>query len=207
VEKAAISSRTVDLEASELQAYINAMPRLLTEHLYLRPIGELDAIVELNGFYGAGSITIEGDRGFTCAGLHVIDCSLLVYVYKDKFMERANVDKSGGISAGRSKFVYVYACDFTGLGETSRADAVEADNATCVVLSNSTISRYSAAVQAVRSSVLSIEETCAFSENKKGVGVVNGGVVLLGHNIPDTLGGAANTKYGGLIVKSDGTLL
>ena len=75
-----------------------------------------------------------------------------------------------------------------------------------VVIVNSTISNVGVAVRASGSSVVSANGVTG-SGNKVGGRVYRGGVLLLSEGTPDLLGGASNSKTGGIIVKSDGTLL
>lgn len=214
VELSAIPSRRVELAASELQSYIDAMPRLLTEKLILGVTGDLGTAVEVKGFYGPGDLTIVGSGKFTLQNALCIEgCSIFVYIRSIEFQERAGMVGNGLLTVSRSGYVYAYDCDFTGLGAGSNICGVKAEEGSPVLLGSVKISNCMYAVLAGNTGVLSIDSAgadtppCEFSGNAEGAYVWNGGIVLLGSGIPDTLGGAANRKFGGIIAKADGTLL
>jgi len=215
VELTEVPSRHVPLAASELQAYINALPRLLTEHLYLEPTGKLDTAVEVNNFYGPGGLTIVGNRGFSMRNaLRIQNCSLSVIVHTIEFQERADIGSVNAIMvyAERSGQVRIYNCGFTGLGAESVARAVTAQMNSAIQMTRVRISGFYNAVMSDCGSILSIgnsegENISEFSGNAVGAYVWGGGIVLLGAGIPDLLGGNAHQKFGGIIAKSDGTLL
>ncbi len=218
VELAEVPSRYVPLAASELQSYINALPRLLTEYLYLEPAGELDTAVEVKDFYGPGRLTIVGNRGFTMRNaLRVLDCALPVRVHTIEFQEWAGVIGVSGVSAvmvfaERSGRVEIYNCGFTGLGAKSVTRAAAAQINSSVQMTRVRISGCANAVMSDCGSILSIgasegENISEFSGNAVGAYVWGGGMVLLGAGIPDLLGGNAHQKLGGIIAKADGTPL
>lgn len=55
-----ISTRAVTVAAAELQAYIDALPRLLTEQITVKVTGTLSDSLYIQGFYGSGALTIQG---------------------------------------------------------------------------------------------------------------------------------------------------
>jgi len=208
VELAELPSRRVYLAASELQAYINAMPRLVTESLYLDVTGELDTAVEVKNFYGPGTLTIVGNRGFTIRNtLSITDCAVFVYIYGVNLQEREMDDVlfKTLLNAERSRCVSCSHCCFTGLGNGTQSAAIRAVQETMFEVSQAKISGCKIAAIGGHSSVLSIESS-EFNGNVTGVHA-EGGMVLLGSGIPDLLGANTNVKLGGIIVKADGTLL
>jgi len=213
VELTEVPSRHVPLAASELQSYINAMPRLLTEHLYLEPAGKLDTAVEVSNFYGPGGLTIVGNRGFSMRNaLHIQNCSLPVMVHTIEFQERADMSSPIMVYAERSGQVRIYNCGFTGLGAESVARAAAAQMISAIQMTRVRISGFYNAVMSDCGSILSFgtsegENISAFSGNAVGAYAWGGGMVLLGAGIPDLLGGNAHQKLGGIIAKADGTLL
>ena len=46
-----------------------------------------------------------------------------------------------------------------------------------------------------------------YTDNAIGAFAYNGGLIMLGENVPNLLGGSANVKCGGIIAASDGMLL
>ena len=55
--------RYVTVPASELQTYLDALPRLLTEHHVITLRGTNSNIVSVKDFYGCGSLTLRADKG------------------------------------------------------------------------------------------------------------------------------------------------
>ena len=99
VEKTAISGQTVTLAASELQAYLNSLPRLVTDELYLYVAGELSAAVEVKNFYGPGILSISGQNGgFTMRNsMNISRCALPVYLEKIEFQEPENLAENSAM--------------------------------------------------------------------------------------------------------------
>ena len=54
--------RDVSLSASELQAYLDTLPRLLTEHYVITLSGTASEEVSVNGFYGCGSLLLRANN-------------------------------------------------------------------------------------------------------------------------------------------------
>lgn len=214
IELTETKSRYVELRASELQAYIDALPRFLTEKLSLLVSGELETAVELKHFCGPGLLVVNGkSRGnFTLRNrLFVQNCTVPIHLYNIEFQEREGLT-SPLLYVEDSGCVYCYACDFRGLGAQSRYAAVFVDNGSRVRLGSARISGCFVAAEACRASILSVENgvedaDCEFRDNGTGAYVWENGIILLDPKVPDTLGGSANGKRGGLIAKGNGTLL
>lgn len=209
-----VPSRSLNLASSELQARIDALPRLLTEHLYLNVTGTLDTMVKLTGFYGSGDITFfSGGNNFTLRHQLLIEyCSIPINIQSINFQERVGVltANAGLISVEKSAFVYVYNCGFTGLGkDSSAASAVSASYGSNVRFRAARVSGCKNAVMASMSSILSVEKDTAadFLDNEFGAFIWNGGIVLLGSNVPAMLGGLTHKKLGGMIVGDNGAPL
>ena len=58
--------RYVTVPASELQTYLDALPRLLTEHHVITLRGTNSNIVSVKDFYGCGSLTLRADKVGDC---------------------------------------------------------------------------------------------------------------------------------------------
>ena len=57
------SSCAVTIPAAELQAYLDTLPRLLTEHYVITLSGTASEEVSVNGFYGCGSLMLRRQFG------------------------------------------------------------------------------------------------------------------------------------------------
>lgn len=214
VELTAVKSVSVTLDAAELQSYLDALPRLLMEHHTLSVSGELATEVRVKDFYGPGYIQIYGGSGFTMRNvLRISNCSTIMDIHSVEFQEReGHTGSEGMLAVDHSFYVSVDNCGFTGRGASSNAAAVTASHGSRVRMSRAQISALLYSVEAFNNSYLSIDKSSAespstFENNLKGAFVSSGGIILLSPGIPDTLGGAANVKLGGIIAKSDGTLL
>ena len=211
VELAEVPSRRVTLAASELQACIDALPRLVAEHLELSVTGELNTKVELRNFYGPGSISIVGSKGFTLRNsLIVSHCRLRVTLHSIDFQEREGMTVNDGLVFAEycTAVTYVSRCSFTGLGGASKVSGAHAEFGSRIMLSSDKGKGLCNAVSSFTgSSVAVYGEESDYQDNATGAWSRLGGIVALGNDVLETLGGSANRKNGGLIVKSDGTLL
>lgn len=203
-------SRTVTLTAAELQGYLNALPKMLTENITLNVTGTLDSKLSLSGFYGSGSLTIDGGQAFTLSNsniaLYVANCRIGVSFYN---MTILSTTAGGGFGA----------VDTCYLASNSRIDFVRCTiqgggynigvrpRGVCVTsLQNCTLTGNYIALDIEDGSVATvIDATC--SENAIGGRVYNGGILLLAGTTPELLGGSVNNKQGGIIAKADGTLI
>lgn len=211
VELASPVKRTVRLEASGLQNYLDRLPRLLTEYLTLEVSGELSSAVEIRDFYGPGNLTVvSSSGGFTSRGIRVTHCSVFVYLKNIAFQEREDMTPNDALLDVQhcGHFVQVVYCGFTGLGGAERCIGVQAAYGSRVEMGNCLASGLGVVVQAARGSIITADgDSSSYEDNAVGAYVWHGGIVLLTSPVPDTLGAPANKKYGGLIAKTDGTLL
>ena len=209
--KASPVKRTVRLEASGLQNYLDRLPRLLTEYLTLEVSGELSSAVEIRDFYGPGNLTVvSSSGGFTSRGIRVTHCSVFVYLKNIAFQEREDMTPNDALLDVQhcGHFVQVVYCGFTGLGGAGRCIGVQAAYGSRVEMGNCLASGLGVVVQAARGSIITADgDSSSYEDNAVGAYVWHGGIVLLTSPVPDTLGAPANKKYGGLIAKTDGTLL
>lgn len=205
-----VPSRAVMLTAAELQGYLNALPKMLTENITLNVTGTLDSALSLSGFYGSGSLIIDGGHAFTLSNsntaLYVANCCIGVSFYN---MTILSTTVGGGFGA----------VDTCYLASNSRIDFVRCTiqgggynigvrpRGVCVTsLQNCTLTGNYIALDIEEGSVATvIDATC--SENAIGGRVYHGGILLLAGTTPELLGGTSNGKHGGIIAKADGTLI
>lgn len=214
VERTTITSREVTVAASELPAYIASLPRLLTENLYIKVSGTLTEPLMINGFYGSGYIEIAGKDCVFLGTAEVDDCAVMVLIHNVKFQNNNNpsgTSRSTLLSARRCQYLRIADCEFSNVDSAEKIGAVASDSGSCLFVINCKIHGVEVAAHASRSSILSIgfstiSEEEQFYDNVNGAYVWSGGIIRL-YNVPDLLGGNTNAKQGGIIVKSDGTLL
>lgn len=208
VEKTGASDRTVELAASELPAFFNALPRLLTENLTVKASGTLAAALAVSGFYGPGSIMIEGKTagGLVIMGsITISDCSVGVHLH---FVDiTAGSEAAEAVSLSRSFYAFLNGCQITG---NHACKGVLATSGTKAYLLECGIKNCQTAAQTDSTSIMALSNEASsaggFSGNTVGARVYRGGVILLAESTPELLGGAANAKSGGLIAKN-GSLL
>lgn len=207
----------VELAASELPAYIAALPRLLTEHLYIQASGSLTAnAINFEGFYGSGSIQIvqtDPDAVFKTQAI-LNYCNIHVIFNGIHFQPpTAGAIKNTyyGVRAVYCKSVEVHNCSFTG-GSSIKNDycAVNCNVGTNMHVYNIRADHCGTVALISNGAMLSLcagDDSNALHDNTTGAYVYCGGVLTFFGNTPDLLGGAANAKQGGIIAKVDGTLL
>ena len=177
-----------------MAAFINSLPRLLSDHYGITvSSGAVHPTLKFQGFYGPGSIWLTADGDVTLEDGASIERSS---AYIRLIGLKVRLREPNWTSA------LVYAEDAPNVS----LESLDIDGESKVVIVNSTISNVGVAVRASGSSVVSANGVTG-SGNKVGGRVYRGGVLLLSEGTPDLLGGASNSKTGGIIVKSDGTLL
>lgn len=210
MEKTGASNRTVELAASELPAFFNALPRLLTENLTVKVSGTLNEHLYLSNFYGSGGIWIEGFGG--CAfqkGLDVRNCSIGITLKNLALSGRPEAQREI-VSFQRCRYISMQECDVEGTFPDSSQDiGVRVNLSTLAGLDNCGVKNCSIAVMAGSSSIVTVSNDNGnrFLNNGAGLSAYGGGILLLSGQTPELLGGSSNTKSGGLIVKANGTLL
>lgn len=209
--------RTVELAANELSGYIAGLPRLLTEHLYIKVSGSLTASeIHFEGFYGSGTIqVVQTDADAVFKTQLVLDYCSIRMIFNDIHFQcpdsGAIQGSYYGVKASFCKSVMLVNCSFSG-GASVKSDyiAIQCDTCTMMIAYGIRAEHCGCVALVSKNAMLSFsaaEDTDALHDNGEGVYVYRGGVMLLFGNTPDTLGGPANLKHGGIIVKPDGTLL
>lgn len=190
--------RDVSLPASELRAYLNALPRLLTEHHVITLSGINSDIVSVNGFYGCGSLTFRADNLGDCVftkGFRVTNCSIPVQMKTLKWELDETADPYRYCIFCERSAVYVESSSFNGHAKAGRGAA--ADFNSSVVLANCAFHDLEIAVRTSwggRVEVYGENPETDYSGNAMGVYLLLGGFALLGNRTPDTLGGMYNAR-------------
>lgn len=210
VEKTNAPMKSVTLDASELQAYLDSLPRLLTETLEINVTGDLTGDLHITNFYGSASwLEIQpADPDGTCTisgTVTVGDCSVPIRLIRLHVQVAAG--KTHGLYSYRSMNLSVEKCSFSGPGSETGVHPVNS----MLHLSNCSISGFAWAVQTSGDAVVTIandvEDSQNFHDNSIGAFVWHGGLVEICDKTPSLLGGASHQKTGGLIVGPSGTLL
>lgn len=211
---AAIPNRSVSLSAGELAAYLNGLPRLLTENLTINVSGTCANKISFSRFYGPGTLTIQADAlgNAVFNEMDISDCRCHLYIKNLEFhiQETITTNPEGALVLNGCPDVKLEYCSFSDPYHTySRWQAVgiyAIRNTFCLV-DGCTIKDVDVAVIAYHNSIMSINGG-TYSGNTNGADVNSCGIVMLNSSVSSTtLGGGSNVKKGGLIVKSDGTLL
>lgn len=203
--------RDVSLPASELQAYLSALPRLLTEHHVITLSGTNSDIVYVNGFYGCGSLTFRADNLGDCVftkGFEIMNCSIPVYMKNIK----CELDEMASpyrycIFSERSE-VQAETCSLNGHAKAGRG-ALASFNSSVVL---KTCAFHDLEIAAITSwggriEVYGENPATDYSGNTTGIYLLKGGSVLLGNSIPDTLGGLYNERDGMSAIIKDGKFI
>lgn len=200
-----VPRREVTISASELQAYLDNLPRLLTEDHVITLSGTNLQTVYVQGFYGCGSLTLRADHLGDCVfakDIWVVSCSVPVKMecLKWELCKRENAY----IYCIRCDNSHVKAqnCSFNGYqsADTSRAGrGVVAVAHSGAVLENCAFHDLDLAVETSwggRVEVYGENPETDYSGNATGVYHRKGGLVLLGDLVPDLLGGTYNERNG-----------
>ena len=210
---AAVAGQDVSLQASELQEFLDALPRFLDKNykIFVQDGSTADTQILLNGFHGSGRIEIRSGASTVNlnGGIKCVNCTVPLRFTGIKIAHN-------GISAGNLLEFERCRCvtldTITLIGSDSVSCTGVYSYASRVIFEASTslsISHCKYAVWSACGSTVAIASGVenGFHDNTYGAAVYIGGMVILAYSTPTLLGGAANWKAGGLIVKTDGTLL
>lgn len=195
-------TEAVTLDAAELQAYLNALPRMLTKHLAITVSGTLTEPLVFQNFYGSGSIDLEG--GSTAStilqnGLRVDSCSISIILRRC----RISPDTSSAVCVKcRYGNLYLDACAIVG---NSNSRGMDVSFGGRVVADDCSMSGHNTCVLASRGGFANLNnsESGQFSGNTVGAQTWYGGIIVITDKAPTLLGGSANDKSGGLIISGN----
>lgn len=204
------------IPASELQTYLNALPRLLTEHHVITLSGTNSNIVYLNDFYGCGSLTIRannlGDCVFT-RGISVNNCSVPVKMEKLKWVLGADMPQDESCITCFFCEVTVAECSFDGYispsGEKIGRGVTSHDHA-YLQIRDCKFCNLFAVVKCFRAGQIDIIEPGKkgeYRDNSIGAYTHFSGLVMLMSGIPSTLGGGGNMVDAGGAIIQDGKFI
>lgn len=203
-----VSTRSVSVAPSELQAYLNSLPRMLTETLTIQVTGgSITGDILVYGFYGSGHLKIQG-AGVTVTGCVDIEdcrCGIDVSGFSVQAADTMTSIYHAPVVVRRCDETHVIECTVNGNGSCS---GFVVDLHSMAVIADCSISNCMAAVNCNTNSACTVYNlTGSFSGNTIGIRVHRGGLVMLSDDTPDMLGGSTNIKSGGMIISADGTIL
>ena len=200
---------TVTLAPSEVNAYIQALPRLLTKDLWLYiTAGTVSQTLDFSQFYGPGRLWLAAASGaevqlaggvqayFTRAEIDLLGLSVTGSVSVNGTMNAVYVYDSS--------MVYLNGCTVT--AGSNASVGVHTAVGSRVYMNGGSLTGFPTAALAEHLGEISLNDVSA-SGNTTGAQVWGGGMILLAGSTPETVGGSANAKSGGFIVKKDGMLL
>lgn len=201
------AAKTYTMDIGNVQAFLDGLPRLLTEDIALYVSGTLTDKLTISGFSGCGALRIQATEAGSCtlSGLQLKNCAVPVRLMFLTFTDQA--DSTGNcVGVENSPFVRLESCVLSGNGADT---ALQAGENSVVSVDSCSVSGFNTAVLACRGASICVN--CAnagdFSGNLYGAYVWYGGTVLLGGASPELLGGTSHRHAGGIIAKVDGTLI
>lgn len=203
--------RHVTMPASELQVYLNALPRLLTEHHVITLSGTNSNIVYLNDFYGCGSLTFRADNLGDCVftrKLMLKNCSAPVIMEKLKWELGSNIPYGESCVFCSTSEVMAQECCFTGYvspdGKQVGRAATTVNRGYCELWDckfhnfEMVINCYGAG----HADIIETEVGGEYSGSNVGVYTHHSGVAMLSDKVPATMGSGGNvTNNGGVIIQ------
>lgn len=207
-----IGSVSKSLSASELQAYLDALPRLLTENHVITLSGTHSQIVYIKDFYGCGSIILRaanlGDCVFT-KNIEITNCHVPVNMEKLKWELNAESPRTNACIICSGSTVKAQECSVTGYvsssGEKIGRGVTTLEQGSVTLLSCA-FHNLDIVLNTFQSGFIGIaggKET-DYSGNNIGVYTYWGGLVMLSDDMPLKIGGSYNTRNtGGAIIQGN----
>lgn len=203
-----VPSRTVEVAAADLPAYIAALPRLVTEDLLILVSGTLTGNLTLQGFYGSGSIRIIEKNwtlgGFTIKGRTVIEyCSIKINFEYTIFESASTMEANTGI-VSVDNCASVVSIDSCEISDTTGKCRGASCSYVYMNLQNTKIHGCDTAALSSRCTLVRIEgHSERFYDNKVGVNAWQGGIAII--TSPNkTLGAPSNARTEGGVIFFDG---
>lgn len=207
-----IGSVSKSLNASELQAYLDSLPRLLTENHVITLNGTHSQIVYIKDFYGCGSIILRaanlGDCVFT-KNIEITNCHVPVNMEKLKWELNAESPSTNACIICSGSTVKAQECSVTGYvsssGEKIGRGVTTLEQGSVTLLSCA-FHNLDIVLNTFQSGFIGIaggKET-DYSGNNIGVYTYWGGLVMLSDDMPLKIGGSYNTRNtGGAIIQGN----
>lgn len=203
--------RYVAMSASELQAYLDALPRLLTEHHVITLSGTRTEPVQIEDFYGSGSLMLRADNLEDCVFTRkftVNNCSVPVIMEKLKWELGSNIPYGESCIFCTTSEVMAQECSFTGYvspdgRQVGRAATTLTHGYFC--LRDCKYHNLEIVINCFCAGYVNMVETEIGGEySGNSIGVLNhhSGQVMFSDKIPATLGSGGNImRNGGVIIQ------
>lgn len=209
-----IGSVAKSLSASELQAYLYSLPRLLTANHVITLNGTCSQDVYMKGFYGCGSLTLRansvGDCVFTKA-ISIENCSVPVNMANLKWALGAGTTSNTYCINCVNSNMKATECSFNGyVAASNKGNGVSTLYNSFIVLWKCAFHNLDIAIHTYLGGYISVigeNPESDYSGNGVGIYLYQGGLVLLGNSVPDTLGGAYNERNGVSAIIKNGKFL
>ena len=203
VQAASAGSVSKSLSASDLQAYLDSLPRLLTENHVITLNGTCSQDVYMKGFYGCGSLTLRansvGDCVFTKA-ISIENCSVPVNMEKLKWALGDGATSNTYCINCVNSNMKATECSFNGyVAASNKGNGVSTSYNSFIVLWKCAFHNLDIAIHTYLGGYISVigeNPESDYSGNGVGIYLYQGGLVMLGNSVPDTLGGTYNEKNG-----------
>ena len=208
--------RNVTMPASELQDYLDALPRLLTENHIITLSGTASEEVSVNGFYGCGSLTLRADNLGDCVFTRSVsfeNCHVPVEMEKLKWQLDMGTPQITACIACDSGTIIAKGCSFTGdisSGAKTGRGVTTLSAQASVSLGDCAFHDLDIALNTFtggRIAVYGGNAESDYSGNNYGVYTYYGGLVMLGDMVPATLGAPTNYKNSGGAIIQAGKLI
>ena len=211
-----VPSRAVTIPASELQAYLNSLPRLLTEHHDMTVSGTNSVKFLVMDFHGYGSLSFHANNLRDCVftrGFTLKNCSAPVIMEKLKWELGSNIPYGESCVYCSTSEVMARECSFTGYvspngGQVGRAATTV--NRGCCDLWDCKFHNFEMVINCFGAGHIDIIETETggeYSGNDIGAYTHYSGLVMLASGIPPTLGGTRNVMKNGGAIMQDGKFI
>lgn len=208
VEATSVPSRTVEVAAADLPAYIACLPRLLAENLTVTVLGGSCGPngLYIHNFYGPGRLTVQAAEGAE------VLCPLILEIFRCAVpVAMAGFRIEGPSGAG--SYVQVGGCraylsGFTvdGASKNHNGGAFAAISGGMIYLHSSEIKNIFYALVANTGGTI-IADSVTASGNTTGAASSAGGIITLAGTTPELVGGTVNSHWGGLIINKNGELI
>lgn len=211
-----VPSRAVTIPASELQAYLNSLPRLLTEHHDITLSGTCSQDVRMQDFYGSGSLTLRADDLGDCVftgSVSIENCGVPVTLENLKWALGAEADSNTYCIDCCGGHISAQDCSFNGYASTDGGTAGNGVNTypnTSAVLGNCAFHDLQNTVHTYlggRVEIYGDNPKTDYSGNSVGAYTYWNGLVMLGAGVPTTLGASTNYRNSGGAIIQDGKLI
>lgn len=207
VQAVSVPSRSVTVAASELAAYIAALPRLLSEDLTVNITGgTVSENLKLRYFYGPGSLqlmAVDGQTVHLTNGVYIYRCEAAILL--DNLSLHGLTSGDGFVHIRESTNTWLSRCTIDGAGAAGKnLYGVNVEGMSIAFIGSTDIKNVSTAV--IVSYAAAIVNACAGSGNTIGAYTYRGGRCYLSEGTPTLMGGSTNENGGGPIF-NNGTLL